>query len=75
MFAGAKLGAPLAAGNVIVIKPPDQAPLSTLRLAAVCLNMVAFASIRNWTATSPNLFRAESAKWSKVIREAGIKAN
>lgn len=33
MFAGAKLGPPLAAGNTIVIKPPDQAPLSCLRLA------------------------------------------
>ena len=33
MFAAGKSGAPLAAGNSIVIKPPDQAPLSTLRLA------------------------------------------
>lgn len=33
MFAGAKMAAPLAAGNTVVIKPPDQAPLSCLRLA------------------------------------------
>jgi betaine-aldehyde dehydrogenase len=33
MFAGGKSAAPLAAGNTIIIKPPDQAPLSTLRLA------------------------------------------
>lgn len=33
MFAGAKLAAPIAAGNCVVIKPPDQAPLSCLRLA------------------------------------------
>jgi betaine-aldehyde dehydrogenase len=33
MFAGGKAAAPLAAGNTIIIKPPDQAPLSTLRLA------------------------------------------
>jgi betaine-aldehyde dehydrogenase len=33
MFAAGKAAAPLAAGNTIVIKPPDQAPLSTLRLA------------------------------------------
>lgn len=33
MFAGAKLAAPLAAGNCVIIKPPDQAPLSCLRLA------------------------------------------
>jgi betaine-aldehyde dehydrogenase len=33
MFAAAKLGAPLAAGNSIVVKAADQAPLSALRLA------------------------------------------
>lgn len=33
LFAGAKMAAPLAAGNTVVIKPPDQAPLSCLRLA------------------------------------------
>jgi betaine-aldehyde dehydrogenase len=33
MFAAGKSAAPLAAGNVVIIKPPDQAPLSALRLA------------------------------------------
>ena len=33
MFAASKMGAPLAAGNTLVIKPPEQAPLSCLRLA------------------------------------------
>lgn len=33
MFAAAKMAAPLAAGNRVVMKAPDQAPLSTLRLA------------------------------------------
>jgi betaine-aldehyde dehydrogenase len=33
MFAAARLAAPLAAGNTVVIKSPDQAPLSILRLA------------------------------------------
>jgi betaine-aldehyde dehydrogenase len=33
MFAAGKAAAPLAAGNSVIIKPPDQAPLSTLRLA------------------------------------------
>jgi betaine-aldehyde dehydrogenase len=33
MFCAGKSGAPLAAGNTIVIKPPEQAPLSSLRLA------------------------------------------
>ena len=35
MFAGAKMAAPLAAGNTVIIKPPDQAPLSCLRLAEI----------------------------------------
>src|SRR3989441_5167742 len=33
MFAAGKSAAPLAAGNAIVIKPPEQSPLSALRLA------------------------------------------
>ena len=33
MFCAGKAGAPLAAGNTVVMKPPDQAPLSSLRLA------------------------------------------
>lgn len=32
MFAAGKIAAPLAAGNTVVIKPPEQAPLSTLCL-------------------------------------------
>lgn len=35
MFAAGKLAAPLAAGNTVVVKPPDQAPLSSLRLAEI----------------------------------------
>src|SRR5947208_6959838 len=33
MFAAGKSGAPLAAGNTVVLKPPEQAQLSALRLA------------------------------------------
>src|ERR1700681_4024528 len=33
MFCAGKAGAPLAAGNTVVMKPPEQAPLSSLRLA------------------------------------------
>jgi betaine-aldehyde dehydrogenase len=32
-FAGAKIAAPLAAGNTVIIKTPDQAPLACLRMA------------------------------------------
>jgi betaine-aldehyde dehydrogenase len=35
MFAATKAGAPLVAGNGLVIKPPEQAPLSGLRLAEI----------------------------------------
>ncbi|QWW72378.1 aldehyde dehydrogenase family protein [Rhizobium sp. WYJ-E13] len=33
LFAGMKIAAPLAAGNSVIVKSPDQAPLSSLRLA------------------------------------------
>src|ERR1700734_4201747 len=33
MFCAGKAGAPLATGNVMIMKPPEQAPLSSLRLA------------------------------------------
>lgn len=35
LFAAMKIAAPLAAGNAVIIKSPDQAPLSTLRLAEI----------------------------------------
>src|SRR2546421_1975139 len=35
MFVAGKSAAPLAAGNTIVVKPPEQAPLSSLRLAGL----------------------------------------
>jgi betaine-aldehyde dehydrogenase len=33
MFTAGKIAAPLAAGNAVIIKPPEQAPLSSLRVA------------------------------------------
>lgn len=33
LFAAGRAAAPLAAGNAVILKPPQQAPLSTLRLA------------------------------------------
>jgi betaine-aldehyde dehydrogenase len=35
MFAAARIAAPLAAGNAVIVKSPDQAPLSTLLLADI----------------------------------------
>jgi betaine-aldehyde dehydrogenase len=40
MFCAGKSAAPLAAGNTIVIKPPEQAPLSSLRLAELIGNVL-----------------------------------
>jgi betaine-aldehyde dehydrogenase len=36
MFCAGKSAAPLAAGNTIIVKPAEQAPLSALRLAELC---------------------------------------
>jgi betaine-aldehyde dehydrogenase len=33
LFAASRAAAPLAAGNALIIKPPEQAPLSTIKLA------------------------------------------
>ena len=35
MFAAMKIGAPLAAGNTLIIKPPPQAPLSAYRMMEI----------------------------------------
>jgi 2-formylbenzoate dehydrogenase len=40
MFAASKLAAPLLAGNAVVLKAPDQTPLSTLRLGELLVDVV-----------------------------------
>ena len=40
MFAAGKSAAPLAAGNSVIVKPPDQAPLSSLRLAELVADLL-----------------------------------
>ncbi len=40
MFAAAKAAAPIAAGNSVIMKPPEQAPLSALRLAELIGNLL-----------------------------------
>ncbi len=40
MFAAGKMAAPLAAGNAVIIKPPEQSPLSALRLAEIIGDML-----------------------------------
>ena len=40
MFCAGKAAAPLAAGNCVVMKPPEQAPLSALRLAELAHDLL-----------------------------------
>ncbi|SFC73787.1 Acyl-CoA reductase [Polaromonas sp. OV174] len=40
LFAAGKMAAPLAAGNAVIIKPPEQAPLSAIRLAELIGDML-----------------------------------
>lgn len=40
MFTAAKAAAPVAAGNSVIMKPPEQAPLSALRLAELIGNLL-----------------------------------
>jgi 2-formylbenzoate dehydrogenase len=40
LFAAAKIAAPLIAGNAVVLKAPDQAPLSSLRLAELAAEVL-----------------------------------
>ena len=39
-FAAGKIAAPLVAGNAVVLKPPDQAPLSALRMGELLSDLV-----------------------------------
>ncbi|EED18006.1 aldehdye dehydrogenase, putative [Talaromyces stipitatus ATCC 10500] len=39
MFAGARMASVIAGGNTVIIKPPEQAPLSCLRLAELLENV------------------------------------
>ncbi len=39
-FAASKVAAPLIAGNAVILKAPDQAPLSSLRLAELCAEVL-----------------------------------
>lgn len=40
MFCAGKIAAPLAAGNTVVVKPPEQSPLSSLRFAELIDGML-----------------------------------
>ena len=40
LFMCAKIAAPLAAGNAVVVKPADQTPLSALRIAELATDIL-----------------------------------
>ncbi len=48
MFAAGKSAAPLAAGNAVIVKPPDQAPLSALRLTRAVGRPAAARAFSTW---------------------------
>jgi betaine-aldehyde dehydrogenase len=53
MFALAKSAAPLAAGNCVVLKAPDQAPLSCLELAAIVAEVLPLGVFNVVTGSGP----------------------
>lgn len=53
MFAAARIAAPLAAGNTVIIKSPDQAPLSLLRLAEL-IGDIFPAGVANFLSGGPD---------------------
>jgi acyl-CoA reductase-like NAD-dependent aldehyde dehydrogenase len=68
MFAAGKSAAPLAAGNSVIVKPPDQAPLSTLRLAELVADLLPPARSTCCRAT------ARPARRSRRIRGVAMVA-
>ena len=72
MFAAGKLAAPLAAGNAVIVKPPEQAPLSGLRLAELLVAAAAAGRPRRavWAGapSAASAWRAIPASpWSTLI--------
>ena len=49
MFCAGKSAAPLAAGNTVVVKPPEQSPLSSLRLAELIGGLLPPGSLQRRT--------------------------
>jgi 2-formylbenzoate dehydrogenase len=53
MFSAGKLGAPLVAGNTVVIKAPPQTPLSALRVGELCAQVLPPGVVNVLTSPSP----------------------
>src|SRR6267142_1795556 len=72
MFAAGKSGAPLAAGNTVVLKPPEQAPLSALRLAEL-IDGILPPGVWNVVPTGRAVMKAASDTLKPVLLELGGK--
>jgi acyl-CoA reductase-like NAD-dependent aldehyde dehydrogenase len=58
MFAAAKIAAPLVAGNTVVLKPPDVAPLSALRLGELFADVLPPGVLNIVVGSGPSCGRA-----------------
>lgn len=58
MFTAAKMAAPLVAGNSVVVKPPEQAPLSALRLGELLADRLPGGVLSIVVGSSPETGRA-----------------
>ncbi|MGH7905829.1 MAG: aldehyde dehydrogenase family protein [Candidatus Binataceae bacterium] len=66
MFAGAKLAAPLIAGNTVVMKPAEQTPMSALRMAELARDVFPPGTVNIVTGDGPTTGRA-------IVTHPGIK--
>ena len=65
-FAAGRLAAPLMAGNSVIVKPPEQAPLSASILAEVCAEVLPPGLVNIVTGTGP-------VAGDAIVRHPGIK--
>jgi betaine-aldehyde dehydrogenase len=84
LFTAGKCGAPLATGNTLVVKPADQTPLSSLRIAELwhdvfppgVFNVVTGGATRAWRSSRIRKWRrsASSAASARARRDGGAAA-
>lgn len=65
-FAAGRLAAPLMAGNSVIVKPPEQAPLSSSILAELCARVLPPGVVNITTGTGP-------VTGDAIVRHPGIK--
>ena len=65
MFTAAKMAAPLAAGNTVIMKPPQQAPLSAYRMMELSAT-----PCRPACSTSSRAASTAARRWSRIADSA-----